>query len=405
MEEKRYDVTIVGGGMTGLALAIALAKQKMSVCLVDRADLSHSQLPEFDGRVSAISLGSQYILQNLGLWEEMLPHAQPILDIRVHEVGGFGHVHYDHKQAGDKPMGHIIENRHTRATLLKKAKALKLLKLISPISIKQVKHEKNHAEIILDNDEVIRSSLLVAADGKRSYLREEMKIPTINRDYKQTAIVATIEHSQSHYGLALERFFPNGPFAVLPMQGNASSLVWVEPTEVAEAILALPEEQVEQYLAEKMDGYLGNAHITSKIWSYPLTAILAQSFIEKRFALLGDAAHGMHPIAGQGVNVGFRDVAALEQVLCDAKLRGEDLGSQIVLERYQKWRRLDATSMVGVTDGLNQLFSNHSALLGFARNTGFALVNKWPKIRDSFMRQAMGTEGELPRLARESNLT
>ncbi len=400
MERTCFDVAVVGAGMTGLALAIALGRQRVSTVIIDKVNLQEQQLPAFDGRVSAISLGSQHILENIGVWEDMLPHAEPIKDIRVHEAGGFGHVHYDHRNAGNEPMGHIIENRHTRAVLLEQVTKYPSVTLMAPEKVEEVMRDKSSVALALASGREIQAKLLVAADGKFSRLRQWAGIETIERDYEQTAIVATIAHSESHQGVALERFFANGPFAVLPMQENHSSLVWVEPTATAKAICALPAAQVLPYLEEKMQGYLGDVSLETQLWSYPLTAVMAKHYTADRFALLGDAAHGIHPIAGQGVNLGYRDVAVLEEVISEALKGGEDVGSTVVLDRYQKWRRFDATAMLAATDGLNTLFSNDDAILSLARNTGFALVNQWPKVRDSFMRHAMGTEGDLPKLAK-----
>ncbi|MDG1287098.1 MAG: UbiH/UbiF/VisC/COQ6 family ubiquinone biosynthesis hydroxylase [Rickettsiales bacterium] len=397
---KRFDVAIVGAGMTGLALAVALGRQDISTVIIDKADLTQQQLPEFDGRVSAISLGSQRILQNIGVWDAMFAHAEPIKDICVHEAGGFGQVHYDHRNAGNEPMGHIIENRHTRTALLAEVKKHQSVTVMAPDLLQETARVEGGVTLTLESGDSVQASLLVAADGKFSRLRQWAEIDVIERDYKQTAIVATISHEKPHKGVALERFFANGPFAVLPMQGNRASLVWVEPTATAKAICALPAQEVLVYLKDKLQSYLGEVKLETRLWSYPLTAVLAKEYTADRFALLGDAAHGMHPIAGQGVNLGFRDVAVLEEVIVQALAAGEDIGSAGVLARYQKWRRFDATAMLAATDGLNSLFSNSSTILSLARNTGFALVNQWPSLRDSFMRHAMGTEGDLPKLAK-----
>lgn len=397
---KNFDVIIVGGGMVGLTAAIALAKQGLRVAVLDRAKLSTQQLPEFDGRVSAISYGSRCILDALEIWPNLQGKAQPIWDIRVHEMGGFGQVHYHHADVEDEPMGHIIENRHIRAGLVGVMKQYQQISLFEQCEWRSTKVGKGRVSLDLSDGEQLHASLLLAADGKFSPLRRNYNLETIERDYAQTAIVATIEHQQAHQGLALERFFAQGPFAVLPMQDKRSSLVWVEKEATVRALLALPEGEFTHYLEEKMQGYLGKLQLVSKRWSYPLTAVLAQDVVAERFALMGDAAHSIHPIAGQGVNLGFRDVAALDEVIAEAISSGEDVGSQAVLERYQQWRRFDASVMLSATDGLNQLFSNDNKLLSFVRNAGFSAVNDWPKLRNFLMRHAMGIEGQLPRLAK-----
>ncbi len=397
---KNYNAIIVGGGMTGLAAATALGRQKLKVAVIDRDNLQSQQLPEFDGRVSAISLGSRHILENLGAWGNMLPHAQPILDIRVHEAGGFGHVHYDHKTVGDDPMGHIIENRHIRSALLSAVAAQDSVTVHAPTQWETVEFSDNSVSLNLSNGQTIAAPLLIAADGKFSKLREKMKLPVIKRDYEQTAIVATIKHSQPHQGVALERFFTQGPFAVLPMKGNRASLVWVEAPATAKAICALPSAQVLPYLQEKMQGYLGEVELDSQLWSYPLTAVMAKDAVAQRSLLLGDSAHAIHPIAGQGVNLGFRDVAVLDEIVAEAKKLGQDIGANATLAKYQQWRRFDTAAMLGATDGLNNLFSNNNTAVSLIRNSGFALVNQWPSVRDTLMKHAMGTQGDLPNLSK-----
>ncbi len=390
MKPLKFDAIIVGAGMTGLATAIALAKQNCRIALIDKGNLTHYQTADFDRRVSAISQGSQHIFEALNVWDTMQHNGQPITDIIVHEKNGFGHVHYDQRNAGNQPMGHIVENRYIREPLIKHALANPNITLFAPDEVVSYETSIDRVSLILKSNQTLSASLLIAADGKFSKLRQDAAIEVIERDYKQKALVATIRHEHEHYGLALERFFATGPFAVLPMQGKFSSLVWVEPTATANSILALPDEIKLAYLNDKLDGYLGKVTLESDFSSYPLTAKLAKKMIAERLILMGDAAHAIHPIAGQGVNLGFRDVAVLENVIADATYHGADIGSHAVLKKHQQQRWLDNASMFVVTDGLTHVFSNNNKLLSILRNTGFALVNQTPPIRDRLMRHAMG---------------
>jgi 2-octaprenyl-6-methoxyphenol hydroxylase len=396
--EQKADVMIIGGGMVGISLAIALAQSDVRVTVVDKEDL-HSQLvPEFDGRVSAISLGSQRVLNAIGAWDAMLKEAEPILDIRVADGDSTAHVHYNYQDVGDAPMGHMVENRHIRTALLARARELPALTLLAPMQVKNITRDQYSATITLTDGAVWKTPLVIAADGKRSRLRAECGIKTIETSYDQTAIVCTIEHEIPHGGLALERFLPAGPFAALPMKGNRSALVWTEPQAKAPQMLALNDDAFVKEINARLGDFLGKVTPVGKRFSYPLHLILATRYIDTRLALIGDAAHAIHPIAGQGVNVGFRDVAALTELILDAQQLGLDIGSQNVLEHYQRWRRFDSMSMGAITDGINRLFSNDRMSLRVARDTGLRIVNNAPVLKRFFMQHAMGLLGDLPKM-------
>lgn len=391
-------VVIVGGGLVGLAQAIALAQAGIAVTVLDKDAFDTQNLPEADGRVSALSLGSRRLLENLGVWQKMEEFAEPILDIIVQDKNSPVYVHYDHQEVGSEPMGHIVENRHTRMALQQRVAELVNITVIAPAMWTKVEYGSAGVEMTLADGRVIKTSLVIAADGKFSKLRQQANIPIIQNDYQQTAIVATIGHEKSHQGLARENFLPEGPFAILPMQGNRSSLVWVEPPSRAKAMLALPPEAVLEQINQRVGDYLGKITLESKLFSYPLVLILAKQFYAKRLVLVGDAAHGMHPVAGQGVNLGYRDVAELTEVLIEAAKLGQDLGSAVVLEQYQKQRSFDAVSMLGVTDGIVRLFSNNNPVLKAARNIGLAAVQQMKPAKSFFMLHAMGVSGNLPPL-------
>jgi 2-octaprenyl-6-methoxyphenol hydroxylase len=397
---KRYDVIIVGGGMVGMSLGIALAQSQLTIAVVERDDLQSQLLPAFDGRVSAISHGSERVMRSIGVWPYMEAHGQPIYDIRVADGDSLAHVHYNYKEVGELPMGHMVENRHIRAALLRRAEELSLLTIYPSTQLQTLERDNFSATATLENGGILRASLVVAADGKRSRLRDEAGISTIESGYGQTAIVCTIAHEHPHEGLALERFLPAGPFASLPMKGNQSALVWTEANAVAPAIMAMDDETLVAEIMPRLGDWLGQVRPIGKRFSYPLQLTLATRYIDTRLALIGDAAHAIHPIAGQGVNVGFRDVAVMEELITDALRLGLDIGSQRLLEHYQRWRRFDAMSMGAITDGINRLFSNDVAPLSVARRAGLSVVNRTPFLKQLFMKDAMGLLGDLPRMMR-----
>lgn len=352
--------------------------------------------PNFDGRVSAVALGSSMILDSFGAWEMMAPHAQPIFDIRVSDGNSRSFLHYNYQEVGDKPFGYIVENRYIRNALHVACSNHSNLTIIENTSVTAWNANEQVAEVSLNNGQKITCQLVVAADGKQSILRALAGITSQTKNFAQTGIVCTIAHTQPHNGLAQERFLPAGPFAVLPMVGNRSSLVWVEPTARAPHYLALPEAEFVQEITERVGGYLGDIRVEGARFSYPLSMMHANRYIGTRLALIGDAAHGIHPIAGQGINLGFRDVAALEELLRKQMEDGGDIGTTSLLEHYQRWRRFDNVSMLGVTDGLNALFCSSLIPVRAARGLGFQVVSKLPALKRMLMKHAMGLVGDVP---------
>lgn len=392
----QYDVIIAGGGMVGLTQTIALAREGLRVAVLERTPLPAQLEPAFDGRVSAVALASQRLLSAVGAWEGMEPHAQPILDIRVSDGDSPFFLHYDHHEVGSEPFGWIVENRHIRHALIEAARALPTLEVI----IDEVRHIEAQGSTVTVNG-ALAASLLIGADGKQSRVRELAGISCLEASYKQSAIVCTIAHAQPHGGLAQERFLPAGPFAVLPMTGNRSSLVWTEKTENIPLFLRLPEEEFVQEIRERVGDYLGEIRTEGPRFSYPLSLAHAQSYTAPRLALIGDAAHGIHPIAGQGVNLGWRDVAALAELITERAKLGLDIGAEDVLAAYARRRRFDNCSMLAVTDGLNRLFSNNLWPLKLARGLGLWGVSHLPPLKRFFMRDAMGLAGDVPKLMRK----
>jgi len=397
---RQTDLLIVGGGMVGLTLANAVASAGLSVTVIDREAPTDALDSVSDGRVSAIAAGSVRMLRAIGVWQAVEPDAQPILDIRVSDGDAPWFLHYDHNALGDEPFGYIVENRVLRMALHARAAQEDRIDHRAPASLGRVARGSTGVHATLGDGATLAARLLIAADGRGSVVREEAGIRVVRRPYKQTAIVCTIAHERPHDGVAQERFLTAGPFAILPMTGNRSSLVWTERADLAPAMLALDDAAFLDEVAWRFTDYLGALSLAGPRWSYPLELSWATRAVDRRLALVGDSAHGIHPIAGQGLNLGLRDVAALAEILVDAHRLGLDIGSSTVLARYQRSRRVDVASMSIVTDALNYLFANDIMPVKLARGLGLSAVNRMPSLKRHFMRHAMGLVGDLPRLVR-----
>lgn len=403
--QKRYDVLIAGGGLVGMTLGCALAKAGLEVAVIDREQAVTQLAGEYDGRASAISYGSAQVFKGIGLWSYLEEDASPIWDIRVadgHPLRGVSplFLHYDHTDIGKDPFGYIIENRVTRVGLHKLAETLPNLTLVAPHAIERLDRYPGYAEAVLDNGETVRAELAVACDGKFSPIRKAAGIKQTEWKYDQTAIVCTVAHERDHQGTAVELFLPGGPFAMLPMTEGRSNIVWSENNALVQDYLKLDDDAFLAELSSRFGDWLGEIKLVGPRFAYPLSLSMASTYIDDRLALAGDAGHAIHPIAGQGYNMGIRDVAALAEVLVDARRVGMDLGSQMTLENYEKWRRFDNVLLASVCDGLLRLFSNDVAALRTARDLGLAAVDKLPPVKKFLMHHAMGVVGELPRLVR-----
>lgn len=407
-QQYECEVLIVGGGLVGLTMSVALAGAGVSTIVVDRDTHDVTTAPSFDGRASAIAAGSRDVLATLGVWdgivEDGAPAAQAILEIRVSDGASPLYLHYDFREIDQGPLGYIVENRFTRIALHGRIAALGDAIMLQGRNMTSLQRGPDRAEATLDDGAVISAYLVIAADGRNSPIRRDAEIGQTQWEYAQTGIVCTIAHERPHRGVAQERFLPAGPFAILPMTGNRSSLVWTERAELAPRIIALDDNGFADELRLRFGDYLGEMMPVGPKFSYPLSLVHADSYIDHRLALIGDAAHGMHPIAGQGFNLGLRDVAALAEVIVDALRLGLDPGSTNILERYQRWRHFDTVAMLAVTDILNRLFSNDVAPIRLARDLGLAVVNQAPPLKRLFMRHAMGRVGDLPRLSRSKKL-
>ncbi|MFZ4542171.1 MAG: UbiH/UbiF/VisC/COQ6 family ubiquinone biosynthesis hydroxylase [Rickettsiales bacterium] len=405
------EIIIAGGGLVGNALAIALAQGGLSVAVIDPLPREQQLANAFDGRTSAISSGTVRILTHLGVWQHIAPQAQPIHDIRVCDQDKPGFVHYSDKEIGE-PFGYIIENNIIRRGLYTSLEAESRIKIIQS---KVVNFTTTQYSVTaeLESGERLTAPLLIAADGRFSKLRDQASIPHRVISYDQTAIVCVIEHEHAHEGLALEKFYPEGPFALLPLKPkdgvNRSGVVWTEHENDATNFLGLSDAdfnaELQRRIGDAPDNYWGKVTAIGKRFAYPLKLMHASAFTADRFALVGDAAHGIHPIAGQGVNLGYRDVAVLAELLIDQRKLGLDLGAESVLNRYQRWRRFDSMSMTASTDLLNRLFSNNVPGLSLVRRAGMVAVNNIPSLKRYFMKHAMGLIGDLPKMMQEDKAT
>lgn len=390
--------------MAGMSLAAALGDAGIETVVIEPLSPDAMTDRGFDGRTTAIAAGSRTALDAMGVWERVGEDAEPILEIRISDGHSPLFLHYDHRALGDEPLGHIVENRVLRRALLARLADLPSVTLLAGRRVKRLEHSAARAEIETDDGRKIAASLVVATDGRASPTRRTAGIDVVSWTYDQTGIVCTVAHERDHRGIAQERFLPAGPFAILPMTGRRSSIVWTERAELAPRLLALDGPAFTEELARRFGDYLGGLETVGPVFSYPLGLLHAKRYIAPRLALAGDAAHAIHPIAGQGLNIGLRDIAALAELIVDALRVGLDPGSPVTLERYERWRRFDNSMMLAATDGLNRLFSTDAAPVQLVRDLGLAAVERLPAVKGLFMRHAMGQLGDVPRLVRGERL-
>ncbi|KZY53524.1 2-octaprenyl-6-methoxyphenyl hydroxylase [Sulfitobacter sp. KE29] len=400
-----HDIAIIGGGLNGPALALALSRAGLRVAVIDAQPAQTFENAAFDGRAYALALTSVRLMEGIGIWPGIADDAQPMLEIKVTDGrAGTGpspmFMHFDHAEIEEGPMGQMVEDRHLRRALLKAAAADPAITMMNDTRVTGQTVAPTGITLTLEGGKTLRARLAVGADGRASGTAERAGIKRVAWSYGQTALVCVVDHEKPHHGIAHQFFMPPGPLAILPLTGNRSLIVWSEASANAAAINALPDAQYLEVLRPRFGSFLGELSLTGPRYSYPLGLSLAHSMTASRVALLGDAAHGVHPIAGQGLNAGLRDVAALAEVIADAVRRGEDPGNDAVLARYQEWRRFDNASLALATDSFNRLFSNDNALLRLARDMGMAAINALPGLRRTFIREAAGLTGELPRLMR-----
>ncbi len=399
---ERADIVIAGGGFAGLALAIALRQGLGPDFTVVVADPALAGSP-VDARASAIAAGARRLFETIGVWGAVAAEAQPILDMvvtdsRLGDAVKPVFLTFAGEVEPDEPFAHMVENRPLVEALVGKAREEGVV--LRPCAVAAFEVAGERVVVRLADGATTTAALLIAADGARSRLRELAGIATFGWSYGQSGIVTTVAHERDHDGRAEEHFLPAGPFAILPLKGRRSSIVWTEEEDAAERIVALPDELFHDELERRFGLHLGEISLAGPRRAYPLGLTVARAFVADRLALVGDAAHVIHPIAGQGLNLGLRDVAALAEALVDAVRLGLDPGAGTVLERYQRWRRFDTMAMGIATDGLNRLFSNRSDALRLVRDVGLGLVDRLPTLKRLFIREAAGLVGEVPKLLR-----
>ncbi len=401
------DVAVIGGGLAGLTAALALgapaARVPLSVALIDPGDPRQAQTGRKDGRASAITRASRHMFEAMGLWPALASHAQPIRHIAVTDskLGNAQRpslIRFANEAASQSEHASMIENQALLEVLADAVAGASHVTVLAGAAANALVADDAAATVTIGDGRRVRANLVIAADGHRSWCRKVAAIDTVEWTYGQSAIVLTVSHDRPHDGWAEEHFLPAGPFAILPLTGNRSSLVWTEEQRVAQGLISLGEQEFQKELELRFGDRRGRVQPHGERHCYPLILMLAKSFIAPRLALIGDAAHVIHPIAGLGLNLGFRDIAALAEVVADAVRLGLDFGGPATLARYQAWRRADTVMTAVATDGLNRLFSNDQPLLRLVRDAGLSLTDRAVPLKELFMREAAGLTGTLPKL-------
>ena len=405
---KKVDVAIAGGGFVGLAFAAALdhaVPGGLKIAVIDAADINDPGSLSPDPRASAITAASRRLLELLGVWGEVADRAEPFRRIEITDSPLNAAIRplllsFDMAVDGNEPAAHMVENRELLAALRKRVLGLDNVSIVAPDRVVGFEASPQGAVVELKQGGAMQAALVAAADGRRSALRRMAGIKVVGWRYDQIGIAATVEHDEPHEGRAVQHFLPAGPFAMLPLKGNRTSLVWSENETRAKEILAAGDARVLGEIRRRFGPRLGEVRLAGPYGGFPLDMHIARGFVAERIALMGDAAHGLHPLAGQGLNIGLRDVAALAEVVVEAARLGLDLGGAGVLERYQRWRRFDSALSATTMDGLNRLFSNESDVLRVVRTLGLGLVERMPGLKRAFVREAAGFSGETPRMLR-----
>lgn len=412
MRDTGFDIVVAGAGMAGATFALAVAQAGMKVAVVDPQPFEAQLAPTFDGRSTAIAFSTFRMLEALGVGETLRPHTCRMDHILVTDGRRPGagsrpplsaFVRFDAEEIADRtdgePLGYMAENRHIRAALAPALQAADVT-LITPAAVAHVETFPGHATVTLNNGRTLDATLVVGAEGRGSRVREAAGISTVGWGYDQSGVVVTVRLGRDHLNTAYEYFLPGGPFAILPLTDQRASLVWTETTRRGQALRAASPEAFHAHLMRRFGDFLGEVTVEGPVFVYPLSLLLAEQLTAPRTALLGDAAHGVHPVAGQGLNLGLKDTAALAEVLVEAMRRGEDIGSPLVLERYARWRRFDNVALAAGFDGFVRLFSNDIPPVRLARGLGMAVANRIAPLRRALMHEAGGATGDLPRLLR-----
>ncbi len=403
--KKKFDIIVVGAGINGKVMSLAAAHQGFSVGLIDQKKIVEDTLQKFDGRAYAIAFSSVQMLKNLDLWDKICETAQPVLNIKVShgtlEGGPFSsNITFKNADIEESPMAQMVEDRYLRRCLSSEIKKNNRVEVIEQKQVGQIIDYKAKKHLILSDSSKIEASLVVASDGIASPISKIMGIRKTGWKYKQSGLVCAVQHEYSSKNTAYQHFLPEGPLAILPLQNNIASIVWTENIQNASTISKMTDDEYLRALHKRFGDFLGQLKLTGKRSSFPLSLSIAEKYVTNNFAVIGDAAHGFHPIAGQGLNAGLRDIAALVDVITSARDRGENFSSLNVLNRYQEWRRFDNQTLGFATDNFNKIFSSYNPLLSSVRNLSMKIIEKSDYGKRAFMKQAAGLNGDLPTLMR-----
>lgn len=401
---QSVDIAIVGGGMVGLALAAAFKETELRIAVIESREPDEQLADLPDVRVSALSRSSENILRNLGAWPGILSRRySPYSAMEVWEQDSFARIEFDAQKLAQPDLGHIVENRVIQLALLEQVKQLPNVSLFMPSKCSTMAIGESEAWLTLDNGQALTAKLVVGADGANSWVRKQQDIPLTHWDYGHSAIVANVWTAEAHERVARQTFTPQGPLAFLPMgESNMSSIVWSTEPNRAEKLIALSDAEFNKALTAEFDARLGLCEVVGERFAFPLKMRYARDFVVERVALVGDAAHTIHPLAGQGVNLGMLDAASLAQEVISLWQKGEDIGSKRNLRGYERWRKAEAAKMIAAMQGFKDLFSGGNPAKKLVRGIGMTLVSQLPGAKDEIMKRALGLKGELPILARRS---
>ncbi|MDH5736113.1 MAG: UbiH/UbiF/VisC/COQ6 family ubiquinone biosynthesis hydroxylase [Gammaproteobacteria bacterium] len=400
--KNHYDVMIIGGGMVGLTLACAMARSRLQVAVIEAHELTDvNKHDDYELRVSAINRASQQIFSNLNAWQGIQSRRlSPYQKMHVWDSTGDGVIDFDAADLGVDMLGHIIENKVVQLALIEQLKTSSNIDWLCPLSVESIQYADNKSTIKLDDGNEITTALLVGADGASSRVREAAGIEIEKAPYHQKGVVCVVKSSKHHQQTAWQRFLPTGPLAFLPLSDGRCSIVWSATDEEADRLVSLDEDAFCRELEQAFEYALGQVESVGPRAAFPLVRRHAKNYIKPGLALIGDAAHTIHPLAGQGANLGILDAASLAQVILEADLQGREISSYATLRKFERWRRGENTLMMYSMSGFKNLFSNEQTGLTMVRNLGLNLVNKVIPVKHKFMRHAMGLEGDLPEIAK-----